>query len=245
MNAFLGNITDRLGFEPRQIFCIGRNYAEHAKELQNTPLNPAEDRPLLFMKPVSAICLDQDAIWVPRCSVWGPEVDYEGELAVVIGAHPTSRVARNIPESQALEFVHGYCVANDVTARIWQKEKGGGQWIRGKGFDRFCPIGPTLIPREKVRDPQRLRIRTWVTRDAKTELRQDAHTSDMIFPIARLISYISQDTTLLPGTVILTGTPAGVGAGRKPPDFLRPGDTVTVEIEGIGKISNPVTEAPL
>ncbi|MDW7712176.1 MAG: fumarylacetoacetate hydrolase family protein [Deferrisomatales bacterium] len=211
--------------EPVNIFCVGLNYRAHAAET-GAPI-PAD--PVLFMKPTTAVCGPGDPIPLPGCSR-GPEVDYECELAVVIG-----RAGRDIPEAEALGHVLGYTAANDVSARRWQKHSGG-QWVRGKSFDGFCPLGPALVTREEIPDPQGLRLRTVLN----GRVMQDGSTADMIFPVARLVSFLSQDTTLLPGTVILTGTPPGVGFARTPPVFLQPGDEVTVEVEGIGALTNPV-----
>lgn len=210
---------------PTNIFCVGLNYRAHAAEAGL----PIPEAPVLFMKPTSAVCSPGEAIRLPRCSR-GPEVDYEGELAVVIG-----RAARDVPEERALEHVLGYTAANDVSARRWQKHNGG-QWVRGKSFDTFCPLGPVLVTRDRIPEPQGLRLRTILG----GEVVQDASTADMIFPVARLVSFLSQDTTLLPGTVLLTGTPPGVGFARTPPRFLSRGDLVTVEVEGIGALTNPV-----
>jgi 2-keto-4-pentenoate hydratase/2-oxohepta-3-ene-1,7-dioic acid hydratase in catechol pathway len=162
-------------------------------------------------------------------------VDYEAELAVVIG-----RRCRNVPVERALEQVLGYSCANDISARRWQKRGGGGQWVRGKSFDRFCPLGPVLVTADELPDPQRLSIECRLN----GRLMQAGNSADMIFPVAELISRLSQDTTLLPGTLILTGTPPGVGFARQPPVFLAAGDRVEVRIEGIGRLENPVVEAP-
>ncbi len=213
--------------EPVNIFCVGLNYRDHARETGA----PEPKRPVLFMKPTSTVTSPQQAIRIPACCTHGPEVDYEGELAVVIG-----QPARNVAEADALGHVLGYTCANDVSARRWQKQDGGGQWVRGKSFDTFCPLGPVLVTADEIPDPQVLRIRTTVN----GQLMQDHTTADMIFPVAQLISDLSADTTLLPGTVILTGTPAGVGFARQPPVFLSPGDEVTVEIEKIGRLTNRV-----
>lgn len=214
---------------PVNIFCIGLNYREHAAETgAELPRNP-----VVFMKPTSALNDPDGAIRLPACS-HGPEVDYEAELAVVIG-----RAALNVPEASALDHVLGYTCANDVSARRWQKHGGGGQWIRGKGFDSFCPLGPVLVTADEITDPQALAVRSRLN----GELMQDGHTSDMIFSVARLIHLLSQDTTLLPGTVILTGTPSGVGFARTPPVYLQPGDRIEIELEGIGTLSNPVVAA--
>lgn len=211
---------------PSNIFCIGLNYREHAKE-SNSPI-PQD--PVLFMKPTTAVANPGDPIRLPACSRQGPEVDYEAELAVVIG-----KPARDVAVDRALEYVLGYTAANDVSARHWQRNNGG-QWIRGKGFDTFCPLGPALVTADEIPDPQNLRLRTILN----GQVLQDSTTADMIFSVARIVSFLSLDTTLLPGTVILTGTPPGVGFARKPPVFLKPGDQVTIEVERIGSLVNPV-----
>lgn len=214
---------------PSNIFCIGLNYREHARETgAELPKNP-----VVFMKPTSAITHPDEAVSLPKCCTRGPEVDYEGELAVVIG-----RTAKDVPEETALEHVLGYSIANDVSARKWQKHGGGGQWVRGKGFDGFCPLGPGLVTTDEIPDPQTLGIRTLLN----GTVMQQSNTADMIFPVARLISYLSQDTTLLPGTIILTGTPSGVGFARTPPVFLKNGDQVSIEISDIGQLTNHFTE---
>ena len=216
--------------DPVNIFCIGLNYREHAAETgAELPQNP-----VIFMKPTSALCHPGQEILLPACSRHGPEVDYEAELAVVIG-----KAARNVPVNRALDNVLGYTCANDVSARKWQKHGGGGQWTRGKGFDRFCPLGPVLVTKDEIPDPQDLRVGAMLN----GRVMQDGHTGDMIFSVAELIHRLSQDTTLLPGTVILTGTPSGVGFTRKPPVFLAAGDQIRIEIAGIGALENPVAAA--
>ncbi len=212
---------------PPAIFCIGRNYAAHAAEMQSAP----PERPTVFMKnPASVIGPQDDIVIPPICHEHGPQVDFEGELAAIIG-----RDCRDVDESNALDFVFGWSVANDISARWWQKEGSGGQWIRGKSFDTFCPITPP-VPASSVSDPQNLQLETRLN----GELMQQANTADMIFPVALLIAELSRGTTLLQGTVILTGTPSGVGAARTPPQFLREGDVVEVTIEDIGTLCNPV-----
>ncbi len=214
--------------EPRAILCIGLNYRQHAAET-NAPL---PEFPVLFAKNPAAVQNPGDPIVLPR---WlrSDQVDYECELAVVIG-----RACRNVARAQALDHVLGFTCANDVSARDWQKEGGGSQWCRGKSFDTFAPLGPCLVTPDELPDLGALRIRTIVS----GETLQDCSTGDMIFDIPTLIEFLSGSTTLLPGTVILTGTPHGVGAARTPPRFLRPGDSVTIEIEGIGALTNPVIE---
>ena len=159
-------------------------------------------------------------------------MDYEAELAVVIG-----KPARNVSKKDALDYVLGYMCSNDVSARIWQSKRGGSQWCRGKGFDTFAPLGPVLVTRDEVPDPNALAI----TSSLNGETMQSSNTKDMIFDVPTLISFLSEDTTLLPGTVILTGTPEGVGWARNPKVLLKPGDTIAVEIEGLGRLENPVT----
>jgi 2-keto-4-pentenoate hydratase/2-oxohepta-3-ene-1,7-dioic acid hydratase in catechol pathway len=215
--------------EPVNIFCIGLNYREHAAETGA----PIPENPVVFMKPTSSLNHPDGEILLPACSR-GPETDYEAELAVVIG-----RAARNVSEAEALDYVYGYSCANDVSARRWQKHGGGGQWIRGKGFDSFCPLGPVLVTADEIPDQQVLEVRSILN----GEVMQQGNTQDMIFSVARLVHLLSQDTTLLPGTLILTGTPSGVGFARNPPVYLMPGDQIAVEIGPIGQLCNRVRDA--
>jgi 2-keto-4-pentenoate hydratase/2-oxohepta-3-ene-1,7-dioic acid hydratase in catechol pathway len=212
--------------EPRAILCIGLNYRDHARE------TGAElpKFPVLFMKNPASAHHPGAAVRLPACSA-GPETDYEVELAAVIGK-PT----RDVDEAEALDCVLGYTVGNDVSARRWQKSGGGGQWIRGKSFDTFCPFGPTLVTPDELGDPQNLALSTTVN----GQTLQQSNTSEMIFTVAQLIAFLSQDTTLLPGTLLMTGTPAGVGVARDPKRFLEAGDTVTCAIERIGELTNPI-----
>ncbi|MEP7292186.1 MAG: fumarylacetoacetate hydrolase family protein [Chloroflexota bacterium] len=208
---------------PGKIIAIGRNYAEHAAETGS----PLPDKPLIFAKFPSSVIGSGEAItW--RKSITN-EVDWEAELAVVIGKR-----AREVSEADALNYVYGYCVANDVSARDLQI-KIDTQWTRGKSLDTFCPLGPYIVTRDEITDPQNLAIKSTVN----GEQMQDSNTSNMIFKIPQLISYCSQMFTLEPGDLILTGTPDGVGIGRKPPRFLADGEIVTVSVEGIGEVSNP------
>lgn len=213
--------------DPRAILCIGLNYRDHAAETRQ----PLPDRPVLFMKNPGAAWHPEAPIHLRPPFVEHPEVDFEGELAVVIGT-----AARDVREERALEHVFGYTVANDVSARRVQKHGGGGQWVRGKSFDTFCPMGPCLVTSDEIPDPQALAISTRLN----GEVMQESTTAEMVFSVAQLIASLSEGTTLLPGTVILTGTPAGVGFARTPRVFLRPGDLVEVEIEGLGTLKNPV-----
>ena len=212
----------------RCIYAIGLNYREHAKE---TGLEIPE-YPMVFMKAPTAAQNPGDPIVIPRF-LRSDKVDFEAELGVVIG-----RPCKNVTPEEALSYVLGYVCANDVSARDWQKEKGGGQFCRGKTFDTFCPVGPCLATADEIPDPSQLTIRSFVNEDKM----QESRTDDMIFDVPTLISFLSGSTTLLPGTLILTGTPSGVGEARNPKRFLVPGDEVTVEIEGLGILTNPVVE---
>jgi 2-keto-4-pentenoate hydratase/2-oxohepta-3-ene-1,7-dioic acid hydratase in catechol pathway len=216
--------------QPVNIFCIGLNYRAHAAETGAA----LPEHPVVFMKPTTTVIGPGAAIPLPAACEHGPEVDYEAELAVVIG-----RRARNVSAARALDYVLGYTCANDVSARRWQKHGGGGQWVRGKGFDGFCPLGPVLVSADDIPDPQRLELRCQLN---GREMQQGS-TADMIFPVAELIAFLSRDTTLLPGTLLLTGTPPGVGFARRPPVFLADGDRVAVTIEGIGRLTNTVVAA--
>ncbi len=208
---------------PGKIICIGLNYHDHCRE-QGVEV---PQRPLLFAKfPTALIGPDAAITWPADVS---QQVDYEAELAVVIG-----RQGRNIAVEQAFDYVAGYTIANDVSARDVQFSDG--QWIRGKSFDTFCPIGPYLLTADEVADPQNLGIRCWVN----GELRQNSNTFEMIFKIPELIAFISKTVTLLPGDIIITGTPDGVGVFRKPKVFLQPGDVVEIEIDRLGRLRNPV-----
>jgi 2-keto-4-pentenoate hydratase/2-oxohepta-3-ene-1,7-dioic acid hydratase in catechol pathway len=211
----------------RQIIGIGRNYAEHAREQGLAPPTTI----VAFTKSIASLCLDGEAIRVPKACQDRDQVDFEGELAVIIG-----RAARDVSKSDALKYVMGYACANDVSARWWQKEGGGGQFYRGKSFDTFCPIGPRVALPSEVPNPGALRL---VTRVNGTVM-QNGSTKDMSFDVPTLISELSCGATLVPGTVILTGTPSGVGMSRTPPVFLKHGDLVEVEIDGIGSLGNRV-----
>jgi 2-keto-4-pentenoate hydratase/2-oxohepta-3-ene-1,7-dioic acid hydratase in catechol pathway len=207
---------------PGKIICIGQNYAEHAAE-SNAAVSPY---PIIFAKYPNALIAGGDPIILPKLSA---QVDYEGELAVVIGTR-----AKNVAEGEALAYVGGYAPFNDVSARDFQARTS--QWTIGKTFDTFGPMGPTLTTADEVPDPQNLSIRLSIG----GEILQSSRTSKMIFPVATLIAYLSSVMTLEPGDIIATGTPDGVGAARTPQRFLRPGDTVRVEIEGLDVLENPV-----
>jgi 2-keto-4-pentenoate hydratase/2-oxohepta-3-ene-1,7-dioic acid hydratase in catechol pathway len=213
---------------PTAILCIGLNYRKHAEETRSK----IPEYPVLFMKSPGAVQNPGDPIVLPR-KLRSGEVDYECELAAVIG-----RQCKNVSRDRAFDYVLGYTCANDVSARDWQKQFGGSQWCRGKTFDTFCPLGPAIVTKDEIPDPQSLSIRTRVNGDVL----QDWTTADMIFGVAELIEFLSGSTTLLPGTVILTGTPHGVGVARTPPRWLLAGDEVSIEIDGIGTLSNPVVE---
>jgi 2-keto-4-pentenoate hydratase/2-oxohepta-3-ene-1,7-dioic acid hydratase in catechol pathway len=211
---------------PTAVLCIGLNYKRHAAESGMK----APELPVLFAKGINTLQNPGDVIEIPT-HLPSDEVDYECELAVVIG-----RACKNVKRENALDYVLGYTCANDVSARDWQIKKGGGQWCRGKFFDTFCPLGPCLVTADEIPNPNALGIRTILN----GETVQDWNTNDMIFDVPALIEFLSGSTTLLPGTVILTGTPHGVGMAAKPPRWLRPGDSVTIEIDGIGALTNPV-----
>ena len=211
---------------PVNMMCIGLNYRHHAAESQV----PIPDHPVLFFKSTSSVQNPGDPIVLPR-HLRSTEVDYECELAVVIG-----KKCKNVSRENALEYVLGYTCANDVSARDWQIKWGGSQWCRGKTFDTFAPLGPCLVLKDEIPDPAVLKIRTVLN----GRVMQDWHCDDLIFDVPTIISFLSGSTTLLPGTVILTGTPHGVGFARKPPVFLQPGDSVTIEIDRIGALTNPV-----
>ena len=211
---------------PTEILCIGLNYRRHADE-QGAKI---PEYPILFMKGVNAAQHPGAPIVIPG-HLASTEVDYECELAVVIG-----KSCKNVSRERALDYVLGYTCANDVSARDWQIRMGGGQWCRGKTFDTFAPLGPRLITADEIRDPNALAIGTILNGKRV----QDSSTSDMIFSVPVLIEFLSGSTTLPAGTVILTGTPSGVGMAQTPPRWLAPGDVVTVEIEGIGQLTNPV-----
>lgn len=205
-----------------KIVCVGLNYRDHAREVEME----LPERPLLFAKWQSAVIGDGEPIVIPP----GVEqVDYEAELAAVVGAR-----VKGVSAENALEAVEGYTCLNDVSARAFQF--GDGQWTRGKSIDTFCPIGPRVVPRDEVGDPQSLRIACRVN----GETVQDGTTADMIFSVAEIVAFVSATITLEPGDVIATGTPPGVAMGRPDGRYLQPGDTVEVEIERVGTLRNPV-----
>jgi 2-keto-4-pentenoate hydratase/2-oxohepta-3-ene-1,7-dioic acid hydratase in catechol pathway len=210
----------------RQFMALGLNYALHAKEA-NVPV-PAQ--PSVFSKAISCISGPNDDIALYPGSV---RLDYEVELAVVMGTR-----AHRVAESQALQHVAAYCICNDVSERQWQIERGG-TLIKGKSAPGYGPLGPWLVTADEIPDPQQLRLRTWVN----DELRQDSNTSDMIVSVARFIAHLSEFMVLLPGDVLITGTPAGVALGMKPPGWLKPGDEVRMAIDGLGELRQRVVAA--
>ena len=209
---------------PQKIVCVGLNYRDHAEE-QGVEL---PERPLLFAKWPNTLIAAGEAIRIPSIS---KNVDYEAELGVVIG-----RRASHVSVDDALGFVRGYVVANDVSGRDLQFSDG--QWVRGKSLDTFLPVGE-LVPASEVPDPQSLPIRAILN----GQTMQDSNTSNQIFGVAEVIAFVSQAITLEPGDLIITGTPAGVGAFRTPPVWLEPGDEITIEIDGLGRLTNPVVAA--
>jgi 2-keto-4-pentenoate hydratase/2-oxohepta-3-ene-1,7-dioic acid hydratase in catechol pathway len=218
---------------PRNIFCVGKNYAAHAREFQRSGFDATSSGqdipqvPVVFTKAPSAVIGPDVAI--PGHLDPTHSVDYEGELAVIIG-----RGGRGISRHAAMEHVFGYTIVNDVTARTLQQDHK--QWFLGKSIDGFCPMGPVIVTADEIRDPARLKLQTRVN----DELRQDAGVEDLIFDIPILIETISRGITLLPGDIIATGTPEGVGIGFKPPKYLHPGDVVQITIEPIGTLTNRV-----
>lgn len=213
---------------PTQIIGIGLNYKRHAAETGM----PAPAYPVVFHKTLNTVQAPDAPIVLPKGAPC-LKTDYECELAVVIG-----RDCKDVPRERALDVVFGYTCANDVSARDWQLEKGGGQWSHGKSFDTFCPLGPVLVTSDEIPDPNALEIRT----DLNGAIVQDWTTDDMIFDVPALIVFLSAGATLLAGTVILTGTPHGVGMAANPQRWLLDGDVVTVSIPGIGELRNPVVE---
>lgn len=207
---------------PQKIICIGVNYADHAAETGQAP----PPYPTVFAKFANTLAASGDPIVLPSASAMP---DYEGELAVVIG-----RPGRQITEQDALDYVAGYTAFNDVSARDFQGHTS--QWTMGKSPDTFGPLGLALVTADEIPDPQKLELRTTVN----GEVLQQASTADMVFTVRQLIAYLSQTMTLLPGDVIATGTPSGIGAARTPPRFLRPGDTVVISIDGVTELTNPV-----
>lgn len=213
--------------QPVNILCIGLNYAKHAAEGGKPP----PERPIWFIKLPGAVQNSGDAIRLPARQP-STKVDYEAELAIVL-----SKTAYNVSRADAFDYILGYTCANDVSARDWQRDFGGGQWNHAKSFDTFCPLGPVLVTKDEIPNPNALRIRSILN----GVVMQDSNTSDMIFDVPSLIEFMTADKTLPAGTVILTGTPEGVGFARNPPVWLKAGDTIGVEIEKIGTLSNPVT----
>ena len=220
----------------RNVFCMGWNYLTHFEEGQGRRGDNQEELPeypTFFDKPTTTVVGPYDDI--PFDPDFSEKMDYEAELAVVIG-----RAGRSIPAAEAMDHVFGYTLANDVTARDVQRRHGG-QWLKGKGMDGSCPLGPWIVTADEIADPQDLPVRC----DVNGVQKQDSNTRFMVFPIARLIEELSLAMTLLPGDILLTGTPEGVGYARTPPEYLSPGDEVTVTIPDIGRITNRVVERSL
>lgn len=214
--------------DPPVVYAIGLNYRDHAAETGA----PIPEYPVIFMKNIRAVIGPGEPIRLPR-RLRSDEVDSEAELAVVI-----ARECRNATRDDAMGFVAGFTCANDVSARDWQLQRSGRQWCRAKSFDTFCPLGPWMVTPDDLPTPLHLRIGSRLN----GKIMQDSNTAQMIFDIPALLEFLSADTTLPAGSVILTGTPHGVGMARQPPIWLQPGDKVSVEIEGIGTMENPVVE---
>jgi 2-keto-4-pentenoate hydratase/2-oxohepta-3-ene-1,7-dioic acid hydratase in catechol pathway len=213
---------------PVMMWCIGQNYRRHADEVGMS----SGDYPVVFAKGPNAV-LDPGAPIAVPTHAGTAELDYEGELVVIIG-----RACKDVSREHALEYVAGYTCGNDVSARDWQLKKGGSQWCRGKSFDTFAPIGPCLVTPDSIPDPSGLGLRTTVNGCVV----QEGNTGDMVRDVPTLIEFLSQSTTLLPGTAIFTGTPHGVGMARNPPLWLKDGDEVSITIEKIGTLTNPVRQ---
>ncbi|MDD4016471.1 MAG: fumarylacetoacetate hydrolase family protein [Kiritimatiellae bacterium] len=216
--------------QPSVILAIGLNFREHAIETKQ----PLPEFPVLFMKSPWVTQNPGDPIVIPT-HLPSTKVDYEAELVVILG-----KTCKNATRRNALDHVLGYTCGNDVTARDWQKSFGGNQWCRGKSFDTFAPLGPCIVTKDEIPDPQALSLKAIVN----GEVRQCSNTADHIFSVADLIVFLSGSTTLPAGTAIFTGTPSGAGFARTPPVYLAPGDTVTVSIGGIGELTNPVIREP-
>jgi 2-keto-4-pentenoate hydratase/2-oxohepta-3-ene-1,7-dioic acid hydratase in catechol pathway len=212
--------------DPHKIVCLGLNYRDHAAESGS----PIPKDPVLFSKYATALIGHGQNIVLPPVS---QEVDYEAELVFVIGKR-----GRNVRADAAAEYVAGYTIGHDVSARDWQLKKDGKQWMVGKTFDTFAPTGPVLVTPDEVPDPQRLGIRLRLN----GQTMQDSNTSQMIFSVGATLAYLAQVFTLEPGDLVFTGTPPGVGVARKPPVFLKGGDVVEVEIDGLGVLRNPVVQ---
>jgi len=210
--------------DPQKVICIGTNYADHAREMGGEP----PEIPVVFNVFPSAIIGPNQPIELPAIS---EKVDFEAELVVVIG-----KSGKLISRESAMSHVFGYCCGNDISARDWQKGKPGGQWLLGKTFDTFAPLGPFIATADEIPDPQKLDIQLRLNGNVM----QDSNTDQLIFPVDYLISHLSKFVTLCPGDLIYTGTPSGVGAGRKPPVFLKPNDQIEVEIKGLGVLANSV-----
>lgn len=214
----------------RNVFCVGKNYLDHVKELSGfdaSQFSPDSELPIFFTK--ATTCVNSPNADVSLHEGVTSQVDYEAELAVIIG-----KEGKNIKQKDAFDYIFGYTVLNDFTARDLQKDHK--QWFKGKSLDGYCPMGPWIATRDEIENPQSLDIASYVN----DQMRQSSNTNNMIFSIARLIEDLSKGMTLLPGDIIATGTPSGVGAGFHPPKFLRKGDKVKVSIQGIGEIENEI-----
>lgn len=214
---------------PPMIWCVGQNYGQHAKEVGM----PVPEYPVVFAKGPNTLQHPGEPIFLPT-GAQSTEIDYEAELVVIIG-----KKCKDVSKARALDYVAGYTCGNDVSSRDWQLKKGGSQWCRGKSFDSFAPLGPCLVTPDSIGNPAELKIQTILNGQTV----QDANTNDLIRDVPTLIEFISQSTTLLPGTAIFTGTPPGVGMARKPPLWLKHGDEVSIVIEKIGTLTNPVRNA--
>ncbi|UKZ73130.1 hypothetical protein TrVFT333_000771 [Trichoderma virens FT-333] len=224
-----GDIFGKYNSHVKTVRCLGLNYAKHAKESNL----PEPKYPVLFYKPITALSGPVDPIPVHSMAQEGTGLDYECELVVVIGKRCT-----DVSEADALNYVLGYSIGNDVSHRDWQLKHGGSQWSIGKAFDGWAPYGPAIVTGDVIKDPQNLKI--WTKVNGQTVQMKDGNTADMIFGVRQMISFLSRGVTLMPGDVIFTGTPEGVGMGRKPQLWLKDGDVVEVGLESVGTCTNKV-----
>jgi 2-keto-4-pentenoate hydratase/2-oxohepta-3-ene-1,7-dioic acid hydratase in catechol pathway len=219
---------------PTDIFCIGLNYMKHYEEGAKKRGVPLPEKPPVWLAPSTSLLNPDEDIWMPALQ-HGDQLDWECELTIVIG-----KACRNVKKEVALDYVLGYTVGIDVSCRHWQRNAGASQWTKGKAFDTFKPLGPVLVASQAIPDPQNLQLMTRVN----GETQQNENTSDMIFTCAEIIEWLSDNQTLAAGSVIMTGTPSGVAAGRSPPNYLVVGDTLECEIDGIGVLRHPIASAP-
>merc|ERR1712190_282134 len=220
---------------PTDIFCIGLNYMKHYEEGAKKRGVPLPDKPPVWLSPSTSLSHPNDDIWMPDLE-FGEQLDWECELTIVMG-----KTCRNVKKEEALNYVFGYTVGIDVSCRHWQRNAGASQWTKGKAFDTFKPLGPVLVTSQAIPDPQNLQLTTRVN----GVVQQNENTNDLIFTCAEIIEWLSNNQTIAAGSVILTGTPEGVAAGRSPPNYLKVGDVLECEVSGIGKLRHSIVKAPV